>query len=170
MWAFEPTARLRDFERVAGLKDARSAFINDLYETHLYGKPDYRVQSALEELRLWGRSDSDLRVYSPASMVLPESSEPRNVTWSALPTSFDKLFNSTREKFTYLDNRQRLTFRNGSFVITRIQDEYCEWVVKSNTQDNITEVLFTSEPPAYYDFMFYHSAQSHALRHSYKER
>lgn len=163
MWTFEPTARLKDFDRVRGLKDAWSAFINDLYETHLYGKPDDRTMSALEELQRWGRSDSDLRVYNPASMPIPTSSTLQNVNWSALPTSFDEQFNNTREKFIYLDARQPFTFSDGSSVVTRIHDEYCEWVVKHNSENKITEVIFTSEPPEYYNFMFYHSQQSRDL-------
>jgi hypothetical protein len=34
-----------------------------------------------------------------------------------------------------------------------MQDEYCEWVVKRDGQNNIKEVIFTSEPPEYYDFV-----------------
>jgi hypothetical protein len=161
MWMFEPTARLKDFDRVPGVREAWSQFINDLYETHLYGKPNDRVQSALEELRLWGRSDSDLRVYNPASMPMPTNSQPKNVTWSALPTSFDDQFNSNREKLTFLDARQ--PFPGDPSLITRIQDEYCEWIVRRNAQNKITAVFFTSEPPEYYDFLFYHSNQSRNL-------
>jgi hypothetical protein len=161
MWVFEPTARLTDFERVSGLKDLWSSFINDLYETNLYGKSNDRTISALEELQAWGRSDSDLRVYNPASMPILPSAELKNVIWSALPTSFDEQFNNTQEKFTYLDQRQR--FPNDPSVITRIQDEYCEWVVKRNTDNKITEVIFTSEPPEYYNFMFYASEESRNL-------
>jgi hypothetical protein len=156
MWVFEPTAKLTDFERVSGLKDSWSSFINDLYERNLYG-------DALKELQRWGRSDSDLRVYNPASMPILSSSELKNVIWSALPTSFDEQFNNTDEKFTYLDQRQRFNFQDGSSVITRIQDEYCEWVVKRNTDNKITEVIFTSEPPEYYNFMFYTSQESREL-------
>lgn len=162
MWMFEPTARLKDFDRVPGLREAWSEFISDLYETHLYGKPNDRVQSALEELRLWGRSDSDLRVYNPASMPMPTNSQPQNVTWSALPTSFDDQFNSTKEKLTFLDARQ--PFPGDPSLITRIQDEYCEWIiVRRNAQNKITALFFTSEPPEYYNFLFYHSDQSRNL-------
>jgi len=156
MWVFEPTAKLTDFERVSGLKDLWSSFINEQYESNLYG-------DALRELQGWGRSDSDLRVYNPASMPILSSSELKNVIWSALPTSFDEQFNNTDEKFTYLDQRQRFNFQDGSSVITRIQDEYCEWVVKRNTDNKITEVIFTSEPPEYYNFMFYTSQESRDL-------
>ncbi|MBI4488860.1 MAG: hypothetical protein HY694_07215 [Deltaproteobacteria bacterium] len=161
MWTFDPTARLTDFDRVPGLRAAWSAMINDAYETHLYGKPNDRVQSALEELRLWGKSDSDLRVYNPASMPMPSPSQPKNVTWSALPTSFDDQFNTAREKLVFLDARQ--PFPGEPSLITRIQDEYCEWVLKRNAQNKITEVVFTSEPPEYYDFLFYHSSESRNL-------
>ncbi|MEG4278494.1 hypothetical protein QUA62_13595 [Microcoleus sp. MON1_C1] len=154
MWVFDPTAKLTDFERVSGLKDLWSSFINDLYERNLYG-------DALTELQRWGSSDSDLRVYNPASRPILSSSELKNVIWSALPTSFDEQFNKTDEKFTYLDQRQR--FPNDPSVITRIQDEYCEWVVKRNTDNKITEVIFTSEPPEYYHFMFYTSQESREL-------
>jgi len=161
MWNFEPTARMKDFDRVPGLRSAWSEMINDAYETHLYGKPNDRVQSALEELRLWGRSDSDLRVYNPASMPMPQDSQAKNVTWSALPTSFDEQFQTVRDKLAFLDNRQ--SFPDEPSLITRIQDEYCEWVVKRDTQRKITEVIFTSEPPEYYSFLFYHSAESRDL-------
>jgi len=156
MWVFEPTANLTDFERVSGLKDSWSSFINDLYERNLYG-------DGLRELQSWGRSDSDLRVYNPASMPILSSSELKNVFWSALPTSFDEQFNNTDEKFTYLDQRQRFNLQDGSSVITRIQDEYCEWVVKRNSDNKIIEVIFTSEPPEYYNFMFYTSQESRDL-------
>ncbi|MEG4320724.1 MULTISPECIES: hypothetical protein [unclassified Microcoleus] len=156
MWVFEPTAKLTDFDRVSGLKDLWSSFINDQYERNLYG-------DALRELQRWGRSDSDLRVYNPASMPIVSPSELKNVIWSALPTSFDGQFNNTNEKYTYLDRSQRYPVRNGSSVLTRIQDEYCEWVVKRNTDNKITEVIFTSEPPEYYNFMFYTSQESRDL-------
>jgi hypothetical protein len=161
MWTFEPTANLTDFDRVPGLREAWSAMINDTYETHLYGKPNDRVQSALEELRLWERSDSDLRVFNPASMPMPAGSQPKDVVWSALPTSFDEQFNSLKEKLAFLDARQR--FPGEPSLITRIQDEYCEWVVGRNAQKKITSVIFTSEPPEYYDFLFYHSPESRDL-------
>jgi hypothetical protein len=121
MWTFDPTTKLRDFDRVPGLRAAWSDMINEAYETHLYGKPNDRVQSAPEELRLWGRSASDLRVYNPASMPMPTTSEPKNVTWSALPTSFDDQFNTVREKLAFLDARQ--PFPAEPSLITRIQDE-----------------------------------------------
>lgn len=158
MWTFDPTANLTDFDRVPGLRAAWSAMINDAYETHLYGKPNDRVQSALEELRLWGRSDSDLRVFNPASMPIPAGSQPKNVVWSALPTSFDEQFNSLKDKLAFLDVRQ--PFPGDSSLITRIQDEYCEWVVRRDAHEKITSVIFTSEPPEYYDFLFYHSPES----------
>jgi hypothetical protein len=161
MFRFEPTANLEDFNQVPGLKEAWSNFINSLYELNLYGDPNDRDLSALDELKLWGRSDNDLRVFNPASMPVPEGSQPRSVTWSALPTSFDEKFNSTREKLAFLDARQ--PFLPGSSLITRIQDEYCEWVVRRNAQNKITEVIFTSEPPEYYDFLFRESDASRQL-------
>jgi len=163
MWVFEPTARLTDFESVPSLKEAWSSLINDYYETNLYEKPNDGVTSALEELQTWGRSDSDLRVYNPASMPIVSPSELKNVIWSALPTSFDEQFNNTREKFTYLDQPQLGKRANAPFGLTRVQDEYCEWVVKRNTNNKITEVIFTSEPPEYYDFMFLTSQESRDL-------
>lgn len=161
MAIFDPTARLSDFDRVADLREAWSSMINDAYETHLYGKPNDRTQSALEELRAWGRTDSDLRVFNPASMPIPANSQPRNVTWSALSTSFDEQFSTTREKFIYLDSPQ--SFPGNPSLVTRIQDEYCEWIILRDTQQKITSVIFTSEPPEYYDFLFYHSPESRDL-------
>ncbi|NRR30593.1 hypothetical protein HSX11_10370 [Oxalobacteraceae bacterium] len=158
MWMFEPTARLKDFDSLPGLREAWSAYISHQYETNLYGKAGDDTLSALEELRLWGRSDSDLRVYNPAAVPLLAGSTPRNVFWSALPTSFDSQFDNSRDKFTFLDAPQRYGQQ-----LTRIQDEYCEWVVKRNAQGKISSVLFTSEPPEYYNFLFYHSSQAREL-------
>lgn len=148
MWLFNPTANLTDFDRVQDLKNEWSRFINYIYETSLYGR-DY---SAFEELRNWGISDSDLRVYNPASMPIPDSSQARNVVWSALPTSFDEQFTDILEKLQYLDQPQQ--FPSRPLIVTRIQDEYCEWIVRRNEQNQITSVVFTSEPPEYYNFLF----------------
>ena len=161
MFTFEPTARLIDFERVPGLKEAWSENISGLYETHLFGKPEDDVQSALEELRLWNRSVRDLRVYNPISMPVPVDSEAKNVIWQALPTSFDDRFNSTREKRAFFDAQQ--PFPRFPDLITRIQDEYCEWVVQRDGSNKITAVIFTSEPPEYYEFLFRQSNQSRDL-------
>jgi len=161
MWQFEPTARLKDFDRVPGLRQAWTDLMNDFYQTHLYGKSDDDTFSALEELKKRGGSKDDLRVYNPSIMPIPANSTPANVTWSALPTSFDELFASTQEKYEFLDNRQ--PFPGAPQLITRIQDEYCEWVVRRNAENKITEVLFTSEPPEYYDFLFNHSQDSKKL-------
>lgn len=158
MWIFEPTARLKDFDQVPGLKEAWSKNIENMYELNLYGYPNDDELSALEELRSNGGSDIDLRVYNPASMLIPTGSTIKNVTWSALPTSFDEMFNNTRQKFDYLDNPQSF----GRWPSTRIQDEYCEWVVKRKN-NKIISVIFTSEPPEYYQFLFEHSDESREL-------
>jgi hypothetical protein len=160
MWIFEPTARLKDFESVPQLKEDWSDFINQYYETNLIGKPNDKRTSAVEELQRWGGSGKDLRVFNPASTEIPASAKPKNVFWSALPTSFDEDFDSNAEKFAYLDNQQEDKLYK---VTTRMQDEYCEWVVKRNDKNQITEVIFTSEPPEYYDFMFNHSEAGRKL-------
>lgn len=157
MWQFEPTARLKDFDRVPGLRQAWTDMINDSYKANLYGKPGDNTLSALEELRQRGASEHDLRVYNPSVKAIPANSTAENVTWSALPTSFDEQFASIKEKYVYLDNRQ--PFPPAPQIVTRIQDEYCEWVVFRNAANKITEVIFTSEPPEYYDFLFEHAKE-----------
>lgn len=149
MWQFDPTAGQTDFDQVPGLRAAWQQFINDYYEHNLYGTSQ-DTPLALQELRKWGRSDADLRFYNPLSVPVPDGSEPDNVFWKALPTSFDDRFGDDKEAlFSFLDERQ--SYRG---IITRIQDEYNEWRVIRDQGNKIRKIIFTSEPPEYYQFLW----------------
>lgn len=154
MFQFLPTANTNDFDGVSEIKSAWHTLINYFFEINIQGDPKDRNLSAVEELRLWGRSESDLRFFNPASFPIPEKSKPENVFWSALPTSFDDKFGeNTESKFCFLDNPQPDRFP-GSSVMSRVQDEYNEWRVVRNREGKIVRVIFTSEPPEFYRFLY----------------
>jgi hypothetical protein len=160
MWRFDPTAGLTDFDQLPGLRDAWNDFIHRLYDENINGVSGWEPENpgadnkpfAVEELRAWGRTASDLRFFDPLHMDVPANSIPANVNWSALPTSFNGNFGGeTAAVLQFLDAPQR---DPNVRVPTRVQDEYCEWVVDKGQNGKITKVLFTSEPPEYYDFLF----------------
>jgi len=147
MAVFDPTAGNTEFDSVPGLREAWSDYIKEFFERNLYGPGS---DAALGELRRWGMSDSDLRFYSPASMPIVAGSQARNVVWQALPTSFDDDHGAgTPELHEFLDERQKIQGKR-----TRPQDEYCEWVVARDAAGQPTRIVFTSEPPEYYDFLY----------------
>jgi hypothetical protein len=148
MWRFDPTANLNDFDRVPGMRDAWNHNMTELYAAMLYSD-DPRFHSALLELSKWGKSASDIRFFSPAEREIPAGSIPANVSWSALPTSYDDLFSKRDDLFAFLDAQQP---DQGN--ISRMQDEYCEWTVVRDTANKIIRVIFTSEPPEYYGLLF----------------
>lgn len=147
MQLLQPTAGQPDFQSIPGLPEAWSQFLNDIMEWNIYGRPNDSALAAVEELKLWGRSDADLRFYNPLSISEPTGSVSRQVNWKALPTSFDARFGDDREAlYAFLDSPHK----EG-----RIQDEYCEWVVLRDAGSRkITKVIFTSEPSAYYEMLF----------------
>jgi hypothetical protein len=150
MAIFDPTAGSAEFDSVPGLRQAWSDFIAHAFELNLYGSPPDIDLSALDELKRWGKSDVDLRFYSPASMPIVPGSTSKNVFWQALPRSFDDQFGSgSKELFGYLDAPQML-----GGVRTRIQDEYCEWSVERDAGGKPVRMRFTSEPPEFYDFLY----------------
>ena len=161
MWTFHPTANLNDFDAVAGLREAWSAMIDASYDENINGRAGWDPTKppslnnptpfAVEELKAWGRTASDLRYFNPTHMAVPDGSVQKDVNWNALPTSFDDQFGGDQTKIlTFLDSPQDDPQVS---VKTRIQDEYCEWVV-TRAGGKITKVVFTSEPLEYYNFLF----------------
>jgi hypothetical protein len=149
MWNFDPTAEQADYDQVPGLRQAWSRFLSDSYESTLYGR---QKEDALGELSLWGKTRADLRFYNPLTMPVPAGSVPDNVNWQALPTSYDPQFGGDEDALlSYLDERQHDPSNN---IVTRMQDEYCEWRVVRDDAGNIKKIIFTSEPPEYYQFLW----------------
>jgi hypothetical protein len=162
MWTFDPTANLSDFNDVPGLRAAWSSMLDSSYDQNINGTAGWDPNKplsdtnpapfAVEELQAWGRTASDLRFYNPTHIAVPSGSSPVNVNWNALPTSFNAMLGGdTTKVLTFLDSPQTFKGLPGK---TRIQDEYCEWVVTRDAQNRISKVVFTSEPPEYYDFLF----------------
>lgn len=169
MALLRPTAGQTEFNSVPGLAAGWSEYLNYLLESNIYGVAGDDWLGAVEELKLWGRSDSDLKFYNPLSMPEPSQTESKNVNWKALPTSFDEEFGDDRDAlYARLDN----PLPNEG----RLQDEYCEWVVQRTSAGKIKRIIFTSEPAAYYEFLFhdYASVGSEKTRNLllklYKER
>jgi hypothetical protein len=142
MFQFLPTADQPDFASVPGLPEAWHTFIHAHFEENLYGRG-----GALPELRAWNRSDADLRFYNPASMPVPAGAQTANVVWTALPTSYNARFHGDTEKLHRFLDRPKASGE-------RVQDEYCEWVVKRDAQKRVERIVFTSEPPDYYQFLY----------------
>ena len=101
-------------------------------------------------------SDADaakhVRFFSPASHAPSVTLSEANVLWRALPTRFGspssaiyKLLDDPDFQFDGTVQKSRLL---------RVQDEYCEWQVFRNGAKKIVRVVFSSEPPEYYDFLY----------------
>jgi len=147
MWTFDPTADLHDFDEIPGLRDAWGVNLNSIYDENING-----AKGAVSELRAWGASDSDLRFYNPLVMEVPTGAVHSDVTWSALPSRYNDQFHGDLTKvFDFLDSAQH---DPQAPMLTRMQDEYCEWVIAKDQNGKITRVIFTSEPGEYYSFLF----------------
>ncbi len=152
MWKFKPTADTTEMDNYPDIKQAWHDLINFYFEHNIVGKPQDQSLSALEELQKWGRSFQDLRYYNPALNDRTANATPSSVFWKALPTSFDEMFGDDTDRlYKFLDERQVFPGLNQK---TRIQDEYCEWSIKRNSEGKITKILFTSEPPEFYRFLY----------------
>jgi hypothetical protein len=151
MVELDPTAGLTDFDMVPGLRAAWSQMISDLMDQMNFAHfPPGSPPSALDELRAWGGSEADLRFYNPLTTPAPPGTTDANVTWNALPTSFDQQFPNSNTRFAFLDTQHPDDELN---VPTRMQDEYNEWVVVHDANNRMLKVIFTSEPALYYEFL-----------------
>ncbi|MQY27405.1 hypothetical protein [Nocardia aurantia] len=157
MWVFDPTAGQDDFDAVPGLRAAWGDMLDSLYNQNINGHTAWKPGGtdpqpfAIQELTGWGLSSSDLRFFNPLVIPVPDDAAPVNVNWNALPTSFDARFGGNTTKiYQFLDTPQKFP---GLTPPTRIQDEYCEWVVTRDAAGKLTKVAFTSEPPEYYSFL-----------------
>lgn len=152
MWKFRPTADTTEMDNYPEIKQAWHDLINYYFEHNIVGRPQDDRLSALEELQKWGRSFQDLKFYNPSLTNRTANAIPASVFWKALPTSFDEMFGDDTERlFEYLDNPQIFSTE---YPKTRIQDEYCEWSIKRNEAGKITKIIFTSEPPEFYQFLY----------------
>ncbi|MFD3939904.1 hypothetical protein ACFWSF_34170 [Streptomyces sp. NPDC058611] len=63
------------------------------------------------------------------------------VTWTAFPRRLHTLTNSDKERWELADSNRMH------------QDEYCEWSVTRNSENEITKVTFTCEGPEYWELL-----------------
>ncbi len=87
-----------------------------------------------------------VRFFSPASRPPAITLSGANVKWRALPTSFGS---PSLALYKFVDKPQ---LQGGQ--VLRVQDEYCEWQVFRDKANKIVRVVFTSEPPEYYMFLY----------------
>jgi hypothetical protein len=76
---------------------------------------------------------------SPSTIALADA----NVNWVAFPNGKGI---ASRDIYTHFDG-------DPAASALRNQDEYCEWRVIKNDAGQIVRVIFTSEPPEYYQFL-----------------
>ena len=139
-FTFEPTGAQKDFG--PQLRNAWHELIKATFKLHL----DQGIQKIVNGL---GRQ--------PPRRSICGSSAPRrsrrqitlsegNVRWRAFPIRYGPPSTAT---YRLVDEP---ALRGGQM---RIQDEYCEWrVFRGKATKNILRVVFTSEPPEYYRFLY----------------
>ena len=86
-----------------------------------------------------------MRFFSQASRSPKVTLSAANVPWRAFPTSGGA---PSRTTYRLFDDPAA----SGSRL--RTQDEYCEWKVFRDGAGKIVRVVFTSEPPEYYQFLY----------------
>jgi hypothetical protein len=147
-FTFEPTGAQTDFG-----PQLRKAWHNSIKD-----KFDDKIKKATEKIRLGlglttvADAEKHLRFFSPASQPPTIKLTDVNVTWRAFPIRFGS---PTSAIYKFFDERQDQFDNMGRFLGNlRAQDEYCEWQVFRNSAMKIVRVVFTSEPPEYYDFLY----------------
>lgn len=88
------------------------------------------------------RSGDFPQFYDPTQIDTPDDRALKQVTWAAFPARLTVDATSDRQRWELADSdRQR-------------QDEYCEWSVSRDPDGRIRRVVFTSEVPEYWEYLF----------------
>jgi hypothetical protein len=88
------------------------------------------------------RSGDFPQFYDPTEVDTPDDRAVKKVAWTAFPARLTVDATSDRERWALADSdRQR-------------QDEYCEWSVSRDANGRIRRVVFTSEVPEYWEYLF----------------
>ena len=137
-FVFKPTANLTDF----GPK-LRQAW-HDLIQFTFKENIKEATKLIADGLSIdTSTAATNTRFFSPASDAASVSLTSTNARWSAFPISLGSPSPSVY-KAADLPGTDGL----------RAQDEYCEWQVFRNAKNQIVRVVFTSEPPEYYRFLY----------------
>jgi hypothetical protein len=148
---FEPTAGLNEFG--PKLRKLWHAMIDGLFQDVINGFTDLAtgkwVKGTIETIADGlGVSKTDpaaiaqhrfFNPMSPSTIALADA----NVNWVAFPNGKGI---ASHDIYTLFDGDPTAT-------ALRSQDEYCEWRVIKNDAGQILRVIFTSEPPEYYQFL-----------------
>jgi hypothetical protein len=79
--------------------------------------------------------------YDPTAEETPEPPAIAEIVWSAFPARLRRETTSERERLSRADRARKQ------------QDEYCEWSVERDANDNITRVTFTTEVREYFEHL-----------------
>lgn len=130
---FQPTAKLGDFG-----PQMRKAWHNTIEAAFAMNVAGAAHRIALGLSITDAEAQKHVRFFSTSSRPPKVALTATHVPWRALPTSSGSAASFGYDK---LDDRVN-------------QDEYCEWAVFRNGAGKIVRIVFTSEPPEYYQFMY----------------
>jgi hypothetical protein len=160
-FTFDPTGAQTDFGpqlRKAWHEMIKEMFRLNLNATLAVDGTDGIVAEIAKRLKITEASATKhVRFFSPASRPPSVALSAANVAWRAFPTSGGPASPLT---YKFFDELQKEPPRPAGLPPNppgrkiRAQDEYCEWTVFRDKAGKIVRVVFTSEPPEYYSFLY----------------
>jgi V8-like Glu-specific endopeptidase len=139
-FTFDPTGAQKDFG--PQLRKAWHEMLKAAFKLNI----DDGIDQIKSKLGLTtAEAAKHMRFFSQASRTPKVTLSAANVPWRAFPTSGGA---PSRTTYRLFDDPAA----SGSRL--RTQDEYCEWKVFRDSAGKIVRVVFTSEPPEYYQFLY----------------
>src|SRR5262249_28818092 len=120
---FDPPAQLDDLD--AARKQDWSDGISNLFDREKAGDSEGPVA----------------QFFNPLKKPVATDQQTRTICWTAFPNVIKTTAPSDRSRWRKADSSRN------------VQDEYCEWSVKRNTDQKIVRVTFTCEGPEYWEFL-----------------
>jgi len=156
---------LAQFSTPADVQDFSNPTLQGLMNTAWSGNVNRWVEASLVG-DVWDLVNYGPRpaFYNPLTTDVPATAANAAIPWQAFPGRISALFpNNSNDWFEWADNgvtQQVTTDLCTQQSITPIpypptgprgwQDEYCEWSVQRNSNNQITSVMFTCENPEYW--------------------
>jgi hypothetical protein len=142
-FTFDPTGAQTDF----------GPRLRKLWHKMLKDRFEAKVARATSEIKNGlGITPADaakqVRFFSQGSRPASVALSAANVSWRALPSRKGPPSHTIYEYF----DKSHMDPIDGKML--RDQDEYCEWKVFTEGSGKILRVVFTSEPPEYYHFLY----------------
>jgi subtilisin family serine protease len=145
-FTFEPTGAQTDFG--PKLRKAWHAMLDAAFNMNV----DEATGMIEVGLGITAGAKKHVRFFNPAAHSPTIKFTQVNVPWRAFPIGFGSPSPAT---FKLVDEPMSQFDRSVGFTrMLRGQDEYCEWQVFRDSAKKIVRVVFTSEPPEYYDFLY----------------